>query len=332
MAEPHERAGAAGRGELRVISPSGAVPDDQRLQRAARHLEGLGFRVRIDSAALARQQRFAGSDQRRLQALHRAARSRAAVVMASRGGYGLTRLLDAIDYALLAEAIRERGQLWVGHSDFTALQLALLARCGAVTCSGPMAAFDFGAERVDDITRESFLDLVDQRLEAVGFACADAPRGLDAAGTLWGGNLSLVCSLVGTRYLPRLRGVLFLEDVAEHPYRIERMLGQLLHAGVLQRQRALLLGGFTEFKLGAHDAGYDLQQVVRWLRGRLRPYGVPVLDGLPFGHLRSKLSLPHGARCRVVRDGGEVYLVFAHAHRGQRRSADALAPAASDPH
>ncbi len=307
---------ASTRGELRLISPSGAVPEPQRVQRAAQHLRELGFRVRVDAAALAREQRFAGSHAQRLQALHRAARSRASVVMATRGGYGLTRLLERIDYALLHDAVSRRGQIWVGHSDFTALQLAMLARAGSVSYSGPMASFDFGAERVDEITRESFLDVVDGRLEALGFECPDAPRGLDAAGVLWGGNLSMVAALTGTPYLPRKRGVLFLEDVAEHPYRIERLFTQLLLAGVLQRQRAVLLGGFTDYRLAPHDAGYDLDSAVQWLRGQLRPHGVPVLGGLPFGHLRTKLTLPHGARCRLVRDGAEAYLVFGHHHGG----------------
>ncbi len=313
------------RGELRLVSPSGAVPQPQRIERAAEHLGELGFRVRIDAAALLREQRFAGSDARRVQALHRAARSRASVVMATRGGYGLTRMLDALDYPLLHEAVSRRGQVWVGHSDFTALQLAMLARAGSVTYSGPMASFDFGAERVDEITRESFLDVVDSRLEAVGFECPDAPGSLDAAGVLWGGNLSLVCNLVGTPYLPRVRGVLFLEDVSEHPYRIERMLTQLLGAGVLQRQRAVLLGAFTDYRLSPHDAGYDLPQVVAWLRSRLREHAVPVLTGLPFGHVRTKLCLPHGARCRLVREGTDAYLVFGHSHGGHHREAGASA-------
>ncbi len=311
----------ASRGELRLLSPSGAVPQPERVQRAADNLRALGFQVRVDARALARQQRFAGSDAQRVQALHLAARSRARVVMATRGGYGLTRLLDRIDHALLHDAIQRRGQLWVGHSDFTALQLALLALHGSVTCSGPMASFDFGGERVDAITRESFLDVVDGRLEAVGFACPDAPRGLDAAGPLWGGNLSLVCSLVGTPYLPQVQGVLFLEDVGEHPYRIERMFSQLLGAGVLQRQRAVLLGSFTEYRLVEHDAGYDLDAAVGWLRRQLREHGVPVLEGLPFGHVRTKLSLPHGAQCRLVRDGSEAYLVFGHSHHGHHAPA-----------
>ncbi len=302
------------RGLLRLLSPSGAVPDAQRIARAQAHLQALGFRVELDPQALGRVQRFAGTDTQRVQAVHRAARSKAHVVMATRGGYGLSRILPRLDYALLHEAVTQRRQFWVGHSDFTALQLAMLAQTGAVTHSGPMAAFDFGSDKLDEITVDSFLDAHDGSQEAVGFACSDAPRGLDARGVLWGGNLSLVACLVGTPYLPRVRGVLFLEDVTEHPYCIERMLIQLLQAGVLQRQKAVVLGAFTDYKLTPHDAGFDLNSAVAWLRGQLKPHGVPLITGLPFGHVRTKLTLPHGARCRLVRDGSEAFLVFAHAH------------------
>ncbi|MHB1667734.1 MAG: LD-carboxypeptidase [Thiomonas sp.] len=302
------------RGLLRLISPSGAVPEPQRIERAEQHLQALGFRVQRDAQALSRVQRFAGTDAQRLQAIHRAARSKAQVVLATRGGYGLGRILHKLDYPLLAEAMTQRRQCWVGHSDFTALQLAVLAQTGAVTYSGPMAAYDFGSEKLDDITVDSFLDALDGSQEAVGFTCDDAPRGLDAAGVLWGGNLSLVASLVGTPYLPKQRGVLFLEDIAEQPYSVERMFTQLLHAGVLQRQKAVVLGAFTEYKLTAHDAGFDLAAAVAWLRAQLKTDGVPVITGLPFGHVRTKLTLPHGAKCRLVRDGGEAYLVFAHGH------------------
>ena len=295
---------------LRLISPSGALPEPQRLERARQRLRELGWRVEIDTAAARRSARFAGTDAQRLAALHRAARSGAEVVMATRGGYGLSRLLHRIDYALLDDAIRNRGQRWVGHSDFTALQLALLARSGAVTFSGPMADYDFAGDTLDEITADSLVDALDGSQEAIGFACADAPRGLDAGGVLWGGNLSMVCSVVGTPYLPAVDGVLFVEDVGEHPYAIERLFAQLLHAGVLQRQRAIVLGAFTGYRLVAHDAGYDLAQAIDWVRAQLKPWRVPVLGGLPFGHQRTKVTLPHGAPCRVVRDGGEVYLLF----------------------
>ncbi len=302
------------RGLLRLISPSGAVPEPDRVHRAHTRLQELGFRIQLDANALSRTQRFSGTDTQRVHALHRAARSKARVVMATRGGYGLSRILHKLDYALLREGINDRRQFWVGHSDFTALQLAVLAQTGAVTYSGPMAAYDFGGDKLDDITVDSFLDALDGSQEAVGFTCDDAPRGLDAAGVLWGGNLSLVTSLVGTPYLPKVRGVLFLEDVAEQPYRIERMFTQLLLAGVLQRQKAVVLGAFTDYRLTDHDSGFDLLAAVAWLRVQLKAFGVPVLTGLPFGHVRTKLTLPHGARCRLVRDGSEAYVVFPHGH------------------
>ena len=303
------------RGLLRLVSPAGAIQEPARLDTAQAHLEALGFRVQAGAQVRARVQRFAGTDAQRLRAIHDAAKSRADVVMMTRGGYGLSRLLASIDYDLLAEAIKGRHQMWVGHSDFTALQLALLAKTGAVTFSGPMASYDFGDNKPDDITVDSFLDAVDGTLEAVGFACDDAPRGLDVEGVLWGGNLAMVASLIGTPYLPRVKGVLFLEDVNEHPYSIERMFSQLLHAGVAQRQKAVLLGHFTAYKLSAHDAGYDLSAAVDWLRAQLKPHGVPVLTGLPFGHVRTKLTLPHGVRTHVLRDGQEVFLFFPHAHQ-----------------
>lgn len=303
------------RGKLRLLSPAGAVQEPERIEQATRRLQALGFRVRTSAQTLARQQRFAGSDAQRLRAIHAAARSRARVVMATRGGYGLIRLLADIDYPLLAQAI-DRGQIWVGHSDFTALQLALLAQTGAVTYSGPMASGDFGGKEVDDLTEASFLDVVDGQLEAVGFACADAPRGLDVRGVLWGGNLTVLCHLVGTPYFPRVGGILFLEDVGEHPYRIERMFAHLLHAGVLARQKAVLLGHFTGYRLTPHDAGYDLPAAIAWLRRQLKPLGVPVLTGLPFGHVTTLVTLPHGLRAHLLRDGGEVYLFFPHTPHG----------------
>ncbi|KAB7554302.1 hypothetical protein ET532_023255, partial [Verminephrobacter sp. Larva24] len=111
--------------------------------------------------------------------------------------------------------------------------------------------------------------------------------------TLWGGNLSMLTSLLGTPYFPDIAGgVLFLEDVHEHPYRIERLLTQLLHAGVLARQKAVLLGQFTDFKLTPHDKGYRLQSVVDWLRTQIK---APVLTHLPFGHVATKVLLPVGA-------------------------------------
>ena len=297
---------------LVIFSPSGVVARPPALRLAARRLGVMGFEVGLDEAALARHQRFAGDDDVRLAALHRVAAAAPAVALASRGGYGLGRLLDAIDWPLLARAV-ERGTRWVGHSDFTALQLALLAHTGATSWAGPMAADDFGRADadggVDDVTAGCFHEAMGGELEAVGFRTEAGFDGLQAQGRLWGGNLTMLCSLIGTRHLPRPRlvkgGVLFLEDVNEHPYRVERQLLQLLQAGVLGSQQAVLLGDFGRVKPSPLDRGYRLTSVVQHLRRQL---SLPVLTGLPFGHVPTKLSLPVGRKVTLVVQGRDVLL------------------------
>ena len=115
---------------------------------------------------------------------------------------------------------------------------------------------------------------------------------------------------MGTPYLPSVRGgILFVEDVGEHPYRIERMLTQLLHAGILAQQKAVVLGQFTNYKLAPHDKGFKLQSVVDWLRSQIK---APVLTGLPFGHVETKVLLPVGAKVDLVTEGRDALMVWGH--------------------
>ena len=300
---------------LTLFSPSGVVAQAAPLRRAARRLSELGFAVRIDAAALARHQRFAGDDATRLAALHRVAHEAPSVAMSTRGGYGLTRLLDGIDWALVGRSV-ERGTRWVGHSDMTVLQLGLLAHAKARSWAGPMACYDFGraaeehgeprVEPVDEVTRDCFGEAMRDELEAIGFRTEAGHDGLLARGTLWGGNLCMVTSLLGTRHWPRVKnGVLFLEDVNEHPYRVERMLLQLQQAGVLDAQKAVLLGAFSEWRKSPLDRGYSMKTVLAELRRRTR---TPILGGLPFGHVPTKVCLPVGARVTLAVQGREVLL------------------------
>jgi muramoyltetrapeptide carboxypeptidase len=128
--------------------------------------------------------------------------------------------------------------------------------------------------------------------------------------TLWGGNLAVLCTLVGTPYMPDIKGgILFLEDVAEHPYRVERMLTQLLLAGVLGKQKAVVLGQFTGYQLNAHDKGFKMAAVVQWLRSRIK---ARVLTNLPFGHVPTKVLLPVGATVDLVNQGRDSLLVWGH--------------------
>lgn len=282
--------------QFTIIAPAGFATDPAAVARAEALLASLGHRVRIDPTARTRWQRFSAGDDERLAAIARAAADDSDVVLMLRGGYGFTRLLERIDFASLARA-RKR---WIGHSDFTAFQLAALARADMVTYAGPHAAYDFGAETPSAFTLEQCFGVL--RNERWTIECTLDGPSLQASGTLWGGNLAMVAHLVGTPYLRTIDdGILFLEDVAEHPYRIERMLYQLHHAGVLARQRALLLGAFTEYELNANDAGYDLDAAIAQMRAVT---SVPIFTGLPFGHVRDKLTLPVGGRCELdVRDG-----------------------------
>lgn len=304
-----------------IYSPSSAVRDKAAFRRGVARLKALGLTVEVDEAALASSQRFAGDDATRLAAISRAAASGADVALISRGGYGLTRILDKLPYKAVAKAI-ERGTAFVGLSDFTAFQLALLAKTGAVSWQGPALGEDFGTEGTpDEIMEACFDDLLNGQGEGTGWrlpvrdAQAVSLKPLRGA-TLWGGNLCVLTSLLGTPYFPSVdKGVLFLEDVGEHPYRIERMLDQLRHAGVLGRQKAIVLGQFTNYRTVPHDRGFKLQTVVDRLRSLLK---VPVLAGLPFGHVPTKVLLPVGARVEMAMAERDVFLVWGHAQGGAR--------------
>lgn len=297
-----------------IFSPSSAVRDKAAFRRGVKRLQALGHEVELDEAALASHMRFAGDDVTRIAAIGRAAASGADVALISRGGYGLTRILPGLPYKAIAKAI-DGGTQFVGLSDFTAFNLALLAKTGRISWQGPALGEDFGTEaEPDDIMLACFDDLLQAQGEGAGWQRPKADAQVQARvkdGVLWGGNLTVLCSLLGSPYCPQIdKGVLFLEDVGEHPYRIERMLTQLLHAGVLARQKAIVLGQFSHYKLvPTHDKGFKLDTVVAWLRSQLK---VPVLTGLPFGHVPTKVLLPVGAKVDLVTEGRDALMVWGH--------------------
>ena len=326
-----------------IYSPSGAVRDKAAFKRGISRLQALGHEVEIDPDALSSFQRFAGDDATRLNAIHRAAASGADVALISRGGYGLTRILPGIHYKKIAKAIH-KGVLFVGISDFTAFQSAVLAKTAAITWAGPALCEGFGvgggnpdvmaagagsSPMPDEIMEACFDDLLQGQGEGSGWrqapdrrqtAINDVAHGATTASAsasfsvndavLWGGNLTVLTALLGTPYFPDIKGgVLFLEDIAEHPYRLERMLTQLLHAGVLARQKAILLGQFTDYTLVSHDRGFKLQTVIDELRKKLK---VPIVTNLPYGHVQTKVLLPVGAKVDLAVDGRDVMLVWGH--------------------
>lgn len=289
--------------ELILYTPSGVLLKAAPVRLALKRLKALGFDARLDESALAKHQRFGGSDETRLAAIHRVAAEAPSIAMATRGGYGLTRLLDRIDWALLNRSV-EQGTRWVGYSDLTALQMGLLAHTGAVSWCGPHGADDFGRETLDEVTPDCFVEAMSGELEAVGFRTETGFDGLDLKGTLWGGNLTVLSSLLGTPHWPRVKGgVLFIEDVNEHPYRVERMLLQLHQAGVLDAQKAVLIGAVSDWRPSPMDRGYTLKSVLAHLRGLTT---TPLITGLPFGHVPTKVSMPFGRKVQLLVQARDV--------------------------
>ena len=302
--------------QIHLIAPSGASLDTRSPLAGIEWLKQQGLEVLNTDCVSRVEQRFAGSDIERLAELNQLASvSPDSAVVVMRGGYGLHRLLPDVEWNAIAKAIGSGLQI-CGHSDFTVFQLGLLAKTGAVTLAGPMLNFDFACqgEQGEAVTPNKFMwehfqqAINERKLDCTIQAAQPFLRKSvagQASGMLWGGNLTVLAGLVGTPYLPSKErtqgGILFLEDVNEHPYRIERMLMQLLDAGVLSNQSAILLGGFSAYRLYDNDRGYTLESAIEAVSKRL-PKHVPVLTGLPFGHQSEKLTLPVGAQAHIQYD------------------------------
>ena len=285
---------------IAIVAPGGAAPNAAALQAGIARLEQQGFLVHNYYDDDKRHLRFGGTDAARLAQLDAAAADPdVQIVIALHGSYGMTRLLPMIDFAAMADS----GKLFVGYSDFTAFQMPLMKRTGRISFAGPMMCDDFVREEVEAYTMAQFWDCLRGPRHGVRGEVADGRADnpvVDVGGRLWGGNLAMMVSLLGTPYFHALDdGIVFIEDIAEHPYRIERMVLQLLYAGALEGQRALVLGDFSGYKLGALENGYDFETMLAYLRQRLP---MPVLTGLPFGHIKRRATLPYGGMARLVSD------------------------------
>lgn len=285
---------------IELIAPSGYPHDQEVLHRALHRLHAQGHRVDGVDATRRRYQRFAGTDGERAAELNRLAdpsRALPDIVLTVRGGYGAIRILHGLDYAGLQRRLTDRPVALVGHSDFTAIQLALLARAGVKTFGGPMLMSDFGAEDLSEFTMRHFWSALTTPTMTVTSHVPQA-QAVDVSGMLWGGNLAVVASLVGTPYMPPVQGgILFLEDINEQPFRLERMLYQLHLSGILAQQQALVLGDFSGGRSYDYDNGYDLQAMIEQVRSVI---GIPVITGLQFGHVSDMLTLPVGADAHLV--------------------------------
>jgi muramoyltetrapeptide carboxypeptidase len=273
-----------------LLAPAGPLADETELARAERNVRDLGWEPSIYPHALARDGYLAGDDSSRLADLNAAIRDpRIDGIWCLRGGYGSMRILDAIDY----ESLRRTPKAIIGFSDITALHLAVRARANIVSYHGPTARGG-----LTPFSRESLLRAVSATGDPFG---TETPltwlREGHAAGRLEGGNLALLCSLIGTPYAARVDGaILVLEDVNEPLYRIDRMLRQLILGGVLERLAGLCFGAFTE--RGTESDATPRSLDVLFMEAAAHMMG-PVVSNAPIGHIPDQWTLPLGARAEL---------------------------------
>ncbi|WP_233160850.1 LD-carboxypeptidase [Aquitalea sp. ASV11] len=298
--------------EIALLACSGTLPNALQRQHGVDRLQQAGFSISNRNAIDRQYQRFAGTDQERLQDLNQLTQRQdmPRMLLAGRGGYGACRLLQDIDYQRLCPMLKEAGTQIMGYSDFTAIQLALLAKGGVGSFAGPMLYSDFGGRKLSPMTMQHFIQATTSENWTV-FTPTPQTSTATGEGIFWGGNLSVLSSLVGSPFLPDIQGgLLFLEDVGEQPYRLERMLQQLYLAGILQRQKAIFLGDFAMGRIvDAYDAGYTLDTVIAQIRSQLK---IPVFTGIPFGHIHDKTTLPLGYPAHFAADETGLTLTFSH--------------------
>lgn len=279
-----------------IFALSGRV-DSEQIAAGVAHLEDLGHRVVVAEETGREWRYFAGTDEERVAGFHRLLDDPAIdLMLAARGGYGISRVLAQIDWNKVAAS----GKAFVGFSDFTAFNCAAYACANLLTYHGPMLGIDFGSGPPDTFMEQHFwlsIGRDQHRIDDVASKHDYGARRIE--GRLWGGNLSLLAHLVGTPYFPAIDdGILYVEEIGDEPYAVERMFYQLHHAGVLGRQRAILLGDFAQCSAAnTKRYPYSMDEVLESIR-KLLPY--PVLTDLPFGHVARKATLPFGAAATLT--------------------------------
>jgi muramoyltetrapeptide carboxypeptidase len=304
-------------GIIGLIAPAGPAAD--QVDQGAAWLAARGYQTRIfpgcranvPAATPAATPYLAGDDTTRLRDLHTAfADPEVDAILCLRGGYGTMRLLPQIDFDLL----RANPKPFIGYSDITALHLALNRYAGFVTFHGPMLVSDLAAGKQEP-TESALFAMLEGRLGRGALLTQPAAyplatlNGGSASGRLAGGNLSMLCATLDTPYEIDTRGtILFIEDINEAPYQIDRMLTQLRLSGKLNRLRGVLLGEFTD--IGNDAAGGQINEAILLplFREIFLPLGVPVLSGWRSGHGDPNLTLPLGARVTLDADHQQIRL------------------------
>jgi muramoyltetrapeptide carboxypeptidase len=300
-----------------IIAPSSPPEDPKAVDRAAEAVEQFGFVPRLGENVRGRHGFLAGGDRERAaDIMQMFTDKQVKAIICLRGGYGSARLLDLLDYRV----IRRHAKIFSGFSDITSLHCAFAKKVNMISIHAPMLNGGLQSKELKEFTRASFFRTVTEA-KPPGSIVADYDKknistvrcGV-AEGRLIGGNLSVLCAAIGTRFVPSFKGkILFLEDVNEQPYRLDRMLTQLLNAGILQEVAGVAVGVNRD----CEDDGKE--QVVEEYRQssadvmaeRLQSLGVPVVMGLPFGHVEFNATIPVGALARLDGDNGDLIITEA---------------------
>lgn len=308
---------------LNLIAPSGYSPI-AKIEQSIKIWKSMGNNIddiQVESIKHRIHLRFGGSDLQRENDLYLtkfcslniydnyAASNNINIAMPVRGGYGLSRIIDKADWYKIASLINNNDVKFVGHSDFTLFHLALYRFTKTISYAGPMFTSDFYVESIDNLDL-FMLDSFNKAMHQEGLKYNIKPhilnknsRNDNIEGILWGGNLSMLCSIIGSDYMPNIKdGILFIEDINEQPYCIERLLHQLYHSHILTQQVAVIFADFSDYKTTDYDNGYSLQHVIDYWQEKLAKYNIPVFTNLAFGHCKTKATLPIGKECIIIND------------------------------
>jgi muramoyltetrapeptide carboxypeptidase len=294
------------------VSPASAPLSSDAIESSVRYVEGLGYRVKLGANVGKCDGYLAGTDDERASDVNTMfADPEVRAIFAIRGGYGTPRILPLIDY----ENVKANPKIFVGFSDLTALQLALLQKTRLVTFSGPMPAVEFAKGSPDPFTAEHFWRLITSP-EPVGFLANPPGEKVlvqkfgHAAGLLIAGNLSLMVSLLGTSYWPKFsRSILLIEEVDEYPHKIDRMLTQLRNCGILKKSGGLLIGKFSHCEPKDPTRPHLATETV--LDRAAEEVNGPVFHNLQYGHIPRRFTVPIGLRARLDGAEGTVEIIEA---------------------
>ncbi len=299
-----------------IVAPASAPIDAKAIDRSVKVLQSLGFKVKLGRHLKKKRGFLAGSDDERVgDLMSMFSNPEVKAILCVRGGYGTARLLPLLDYKM----IRANPKIFVGYSDITSLHCAFLKKANLVTFHGPMLHSDFCKKDMPDFTLQSFLNTL-MRPYAAGSICKNyhgktisVLRRGKASGRLLGGNISLLCTSLGTPYQPSFKEkILFLEDLDEPPYRFDRMLTHLLNAGVLQQVAGVAVGiNRNCIDPRAKKTKEYRQTVEDVLTERLAALKVPIVAGLPFGHVPLNATLPVGVRAELDGMNGDLTILEA---------------------